>query len=68
MLASQLLGPAHEGPVAMDTEEEAAPALDASASQPAEQGSRRPVSAEKTFLLTVAQRAKEAAAAGESVS
>ena len=52
----------------MDTEEEAASALDASASQPAEQGSRRPVSAEKTFLLTVAQRAKEAAAAGESVS
>ena len=52
----------------METEEEAKPALDASTSQPVEQGSRRPVSGEKAFLLTVAQRAKEAAAAGEIVS
>ena len=49
----------------MEAEEsEAAPAPEASASQAAEQGSRRPVSGERAFLLTVAQRAKEAAAAG----
>lgn len=36
----------------------------ASAEPGAEGGSQRPVSVEKTFLLTVAQRAKEAAAAG----
>ncbi len=48
--------------------EEATPALEASTSQPAEQGSRRPVSGERAFLLTVAQRAKEAAAAGTDPS
>ena len=64
-MPSQILGPALDGPAAMEAEEsDAAPALDASSSQAAEQGSRRPVSGEKAFLLTVAQRAKEAAAAG----
>ena len=60
----QLLGPAHEGPAAVDMEDDAAPNLEVSASQSTEQGSRRPVSGERAFLLTVAQRAKEAAAAG----
>ena len=52
----------------METNDEAAHASDASASQPAEQGSRAPVSGERAFLLTVAQRAKEAAAAGTGPS
>ena len=41
---------------------------EASAGQAPAEGSQRPPFGEKSFLLTVAQRAKEAAAAGATVS
>ena len=64
----QTLGPAQEVSMAMELDEGPTDLPEASAGQaPAEGGQRQPFG-EKSFLLTVAQRAKEAAAAGVTVS
>lgn len=63
----QTLGPAVEAPAVTEMETNTDPLKGAAASQAADESSnQRPVSGEKTFLLTVAQRAKQSAAAGNT--
>ena len=64
----QTLGPAQEPPPAMAPEECPTDLPEASAGPAPADGRQRPPFGEKSFLLTVAQRAKEAAAAGAAVS
>ena len=60
----QTLGPAQEACTAMGAKEGPTDLPEASAGQLLAEGGQRPLFGEKSFLLTVAQRAKEAAAAG----
>ena len=64
----QTLGPAQKIFTATESVERPTEPPEASAGQAPDEGSQRPPLGEKSFLLTVAQRAKEAAAAGATVS
>ena len=63
----QTLGPAQAISTAMASNEGPTDLPEASASQAPAEGGQRPPFGEKSFLLTVAQRAKEAAAAGATI-
>ena len=64
----QTLGPAQKVSTATGSDEGPTELSEASAGQAPAEGSQRPPFGEKSFLLTVAQRAKEAAAAGVTFS
>ena len=63
----QTPGPAQAITTAMASNEGPTDLPEASASQAPAEGGQRPPFGEKSFLLTVAQRAKEAAAAGATI-